>query len=60
LSDGLVLMLGCGTSVDGLSYAMPHLLIDRLKLKRNDIEMLMVKFQEEMSNAREMIDIRDV
>jgi putative nucleotidyltransferase with HDIG domain len=60
LSDCLVLMLGCGTAVDGLSYTMPHLLVDKLKIKKNDIEILMVKFQEEMSNAREMIEIRDV
>ncbi len=60
LSDGLVLMLGCGTAVDGLSYAMPHLLVDKLEIKKNDIEILMVKFHEEMSSAREMIEIRDV
>jgi len=60
LSDSLVLMLGYGTSVDGLSYTMPHSLVDKLKLKKHDIEILMLKFQEEMSNAREMIEIRDV
>ncbi len=60
LSDGLVLMVGYGTSADGLSYHIPHLLVDKLKLKKNDIEVLMIKFQEEMDKAQEMIDVKDV
>jgi len=60
LSDGLVLMVGYGTSVDGLSYHVPHLLVDKLKLKKNDIEALMMEFQEEMDKAQEMIDVKDV
>lgn len=60
LADGLVLMIGYGTSVDGLSYHIPHLLIDKLKLKKDDIQFLMIKFQEEMDKAQEMIDVKDV
>jgi putative nucleotidyltransferase with HDIG domain len=60
LSDGLVLMVGYGTSADGLSYHIPHLLVDKLKLKKNDIEVLMIRFQEEMDKAQEMIDVKDV
>jgi len=32
-------MVGYGTSADGLSYHIPHLLVDKLKLKKNDIEV---------------------
>jgi len=60
LSDGLVLMVGYGTSVDGLSYHLPHLLVDKLKFKMDDIQALIITFQEEMDKAQEMIDIKDV
>jgi len=59
LSDGLVLMVGYGTSADGLSYHIPHLLVDKLKLKKNDIQVLMIKFQEEMDKSQEMINVRE-
>lgn len=59
LADGLVMMVGYTTSVDGLSYHIPHLLVDKLKLKKDDIQFLMLKFQEEMDKVQEMIDVKD-